>query len=269
MTQHSQHMTIDAHTHVGPFIKGRPRVDPASISVDYDLWTKILSQNEIDKAVILPTTGYDLSEGIESTKKLNNRVNELVEEYDRFVTGIGTVEPTHQRRAIEELERLASLENISGVMWHHRHQGSSIDDGTTKECLARLDELDMVAYVHSFPESDLEEIDKIKKIAPYTDQPLIVLDVLGGYSNIEPVIEIANEFNNVYFDTALLFSLGMIIERLVEEIGAERLVFGSDLYTDPLMYRYSPDLYQIKKSDISDKERNKILSQNIKEILGI
>jgi predicted TIM-barrel fold metal-dependent hydrolase len=261
-------MIIDAHTHVGPFIEEK-RTKPESIEIDYDQWKEILDQNDIDKAVIMPTTGYDISEGINSTRKLNDKVQSLVEEYDRFVTGIGTVEPTHQRKAIGEIERLGSMENISGVMWHHRHQGSSIDDPTTAECLAKMEELDLVAYIHSFPESQLESLDKIKKVAPLTDSPIIVLDSLGLYSNVDTAIELATEFENIYFDTALLFSLGLIVERLVDEIGSERLVFGSDLYTDPLMYRYSPDLYQVQKAEISEKERNKILSENIKNILDL
>lgn len=261
-------MIIDAHTHVGPFIEEK-RVKPESISINYNRWEKILDQNDIDQAVIMPTTGYDISEGISSTRKLNDKVQSLVEEYDRFVTGIGTVEPTHQRKALEEIERLGSMNNISGVMWHHRHQGSSIDDPTTAECLSKMDELDLVAYIHSFPESQLEDLGKVEKVAPLTDSPIIVLDSLGLYSNVETAIELATEHDNVYFDTALLFSLGRIVERLVEEIGAERLIFGSDLYTNPLMYRYSSDLYQVQKAQISETEREKILSENIKKILSL
>lgn len=265
---HNKAMIIDAHTHVGPFIEEK-RIKPESISINYDRWEEILDQNDIDKAVIMPTTGYDTSEGINSTKKLNNKVQSLVREYERFTTGIGTVEPSHQRRALGEIERLGSMENISGVMWHHRHQGSSIDDPTTTECLSKIKELDLVAYIHSFPESQLENLGKIEKIAPITDAPIIVLDALGLYSNIETAIDLADEYDNIYFDTALLFSLGRIVERMVDEVGAERLIFGSDLYTNPLMYRHSPDLYQVQKAKITEIEKKKILSENIRKILGL
>jgi predicted TIM-barrel fold metal-dependent hydrolase len=191
----------------------------------------------------------------------------LEERHERFSAGVGTVEPTHGDLALSELRRLAK-KGFKGVSWHHRWQGSAIDDPTTVECLKALDELDLVGFVHCYQIAQSESFERLDSVLEYTDQPLVILDGLTSAMSIDRSIDLAREHDNLYFDTAMLYKLGLQIERLVEEVGAHRIVFGSDLYTEPLMYRKSPDLFQIQNAEITERERDKILSGNISELLS-
>lgn len=262
-------MIIDAHTHLGSLgVAGGGREDPSAISVDYELRTEIMDKNGIDQCVVLPPTNYDKSEGLESTRRLNDTVRSIVDVHDRFIAGVATVEPTHGEAALGELERVADL-GFPAVMWHHRFQGEAIDEPTTIELLKKTDALGLPTYIHCIPMSNLEALWRIENVAEYTDEPLIILDAFADFDNVPLAIELGNRFDHLYFDTALMFSLGRIVEKLVDGLGADRVVFGSDLYTQPLMFEHSSDLFQVRKADISEAEREAILGENIVSILEL
>jgi predicted TIM-barrel fold metal-dependent hydrolase len=55
----------------------------------------------------------------------------------------------------------------------------------------------------------------------------------------------------------------------VGNFGAERLVFGTDMYSPPLAYRRSTVLDQLLNSGLDDAQKRTILSSNIRRILRI
>jgi predicted TIM-barrel fold metal-dependent hydrolase len=211
---------------------------------------------------------YNKKDGAESTTTLNDQIREISNKYDRFVTGIGTVEPTHGDAALEELHRL-SENGFPGVVWHHRFQSEPVNGSITKKCVRRLEDLGLVAFVHCIPYSNLESLDRLEELVECTEQPIIVLDATHFHYNIDKIIELGNRYKHLYFDTALMFPLGLPVERLVNELGADRLVFGSDLYTQPLMFRYSANLCQIRNAEISNESKDMILEKNIRKLLNI
>lgn len=270
-------MVIDAHQHVGSMTYGTPEgignvdaPDPANMEVHWDVRERLMDQNDIDDAVFMPSFSFKKTEGIESYRKVNDRMEEVLNEHDRLVAGLGTVPLDHgTEEVIEELERIAHMD-LKGISWHHRFQGGPIDLPNTMEVLDRLDDLDLVAFIHCFtPISMLESLDRLDKVIEYTDQPVVVLDATYDIDNITKLINLGNKHDNLYVDTALMFSLMTPLERLVDELGAERIIFGSNLYTEPLSYRYSADLFQVRKADITEKQRSLILEENVKKIFNL
>jgi predicted TIM-barrel fold metal-dependent hydrolase len=60
-----------------------------------------------------------------------------------------------------------------------------------------------------------------------------------------------------------------VTERLVDDLRADRIVFGSNFYTRPLLYEHLTSLFQIRNADISDRERQLILENNIWELFEL
>lgn len=262
-------MIIDAHTHIGSLsIEGGNRDDPTDPPVEYDERTRIMDQNGIEKAVILPSTDYDKSAGVEATRELNNSIRKIADSHNRFSCGVATVEPTHGEAALKELERVAD-NGFKAVVWHHRFQGGAIDSPDAKRCIERAGELGLAIYIHCIPFSNLEMLSRIGNIANLTDEPIIVLDTFADPDNVELAIDLGAQHDHLYFDTALMFSLGRIVEKLVDNLGAERIIFGSDFYSSPVLYEYTSDLFQIRKAKITEQERSAILGQNIIRILDL
>lgn len=262
-------MVIDIHTHVGSLgVAGGERIDPAELTDDYELREEIMEQNGIDKAVILPAINYDKTAGIEATRTLNDRVRAIVDSHEKIVRGVATVEPTHGEQAVEELDRIAD-QGFKAIGWHHRFQGAAIDESVTKQCMRRADDLGLTVFIHCLPSSNLEALWRVRDVAGHTDQPIVIMDAFADYDNLQVAIDLCEEFDHLYFDTALMFSIGRVVETFTQEVGADRLVFGSDLYTSPLMYNYSPDLFQVRHADISEEERSLVLEENAKRLLEL
>jgi predicted TIM-barrel fold metal-dependent hydrolase len=263
-------MVIDCHTHVGSHLgaDGINRPDPSSLSADYDTRTEVMDENGIDRAVILPTYTYDKRDGATGTRALNDRLRELAAQYERFCCAIGTVEPLHGDAALDELERMSDV-GFRGVSWHHKYQGAAIDDPTTIACLERAAELDLVPFIHGYQLYEAENFDYLKNALDHTDQPVVVLDSLTSAPNVRRALELGREYENVYFDTAMLYSLDNVVEQFVDELGADRLLFGTAFYSNPLQYRRSATLFQVESADISERDRQRILGDNVSELLGL
>ena len=87
----------------------------------------------------------------------------------------------------------------------------------------------------------------------------------AGVQYFEQAVELAREHRNVWLDTSSYFVTAHKLRRLMREVGAYKLVFGSDV---PVMADDAAQaLNKIMALKISDQERAAILGQNMLQIL--
>ena len=93
--------------------------------------------------------------------------------------------------------------------------------------------------------------------------------VLGHSGNCPPArrqaLDVAKDHPNVYLETCSTFRTPGAIEELVEEGGADRVIFGSDI---PLMDPRT-QLGKIITADISDEDKRLVIGGNAKRLLGL
>ena len=70
------------------------------------------------------------------------------------------------------------------------------------------------------------------------------------------------------FDTSLSYNFDFI-EDFAKRFGAERVVFGTDLYSHPVGRRISHLLPQIVESSLSHDDKAAILGGNARRLLGL
>ncbi len=88
----------------------------------------------------------------------------------------------------------------------------------------------------------------------------------GGVQYFDQAAELARANRNVWLDTSSYFVTIPKLQRLVREVGAYKLVFGSDV---PVMAENAAQaLNKIKALNISEQERSAILGGNLMQILG-
>ncbi len=265
-------MTVfDVHHHVVT----ADRADPAAWEREYETRIRVMEDNRIDEAVIQPSQIYDQPEGVKDTM----RVNEAVAAYRerdprRFPIAIGTAEPMHGMRALEEVEQAHGL-GLNGIGWHHFLQGRAIDADIMRPILSRMRELRMVPFIHIYAENPLEAPSRLENLA--TEFPDVTFIALDGFSGVEQghaLISMMKRTPNILFDTALL-SFPTTLVRAINEAGSERILLGTNLYSPPALYRQtikpgiSGVLELVRSAHISDSDRDNILGLNAQRLFGL
>jgi hypothetical protein len=234
---------IDSHTHWGP-----------SVSLGMTVTTEELlgqaKRNGVDRIVIFPFPSQALwDEGInDQVLRESRRVQKLIPYY--YIP--------------DDLRAIPRERGFYGGKWHWTRgvQDSSsnyevLKDPHFPEFLEESEEIDLPIIVEeefAFTKAFVERTKTLKVIIPH-------LGMLGG--NPLEFLETFKDQGNVYFDTAL--ANPSTIVQFIRQIGAERLLFGSDIPFGTMRN----ELDKINSLPIGDREKELILSRNIKRIIGM
>lgn len=267
---------FDVHQHFGLVqIAQGPAIAEAEWDLDQDYQQRIAVMDRfgIAKCAISPTLQYERPKGQADTRRFNDLAAEYRRRYkDRFPVALGTVEPLHgEKEGLVELERMAGELKLDGVVWHHHFQGSSMVDRRMWPFLKKTAELRMPAVVHVMAESMLESAWQLEVLAgAFPDVRFVALAGLTELTQSRYMLSICKRFPNIYLDTAALFSLGRLLEEFVEQIGSERILFGSDLYLNPLTYEVPYVLLGIRESrNILERDKENIFWNNAHRLFNL
>jgi predicted TIM-barrel fold metal-dependent hydrolase len=87
----------------------------------------------------------------------------------------------------------------------------------------------------------------------------------GEWDGIVEAIQVAKAFPNVFLDTASSRLYPGAIEMMVAEVGADRVLYGSDVpFLSPV-----PQVGKIVHADIGEAEKRMILGQNAARLFGL
>lgn len=260
---------IDTHHHVGELALGMGEegttVDGASIR-PVEVHAAMLDQFGLTAACVLPGFQYDRSEGIASTRALNDGIvayrNSLP---SRFPLALGTVEPLHRESLCrDEVARLVDECRIDGLAWHTRYQGVALSDRRMHVLIDLATEHGLPCYLHLFSESGLEAPWSLLDLAnAHPDATLVALDGFSGATQIRYLFDIAERCPNVLFDTAICFPLLRPLDEFVGRFGSERLLFGTDSYAQPLLYNTPSVMHELLASDMPQDDLENIMWRNL------
>jgi predicted TIM-barrel fold metal-dependent hydrolase len=243
MTLQKNFEIIDSHTHWGP-----------SITMGMTVPTEtLLDQAEecgIGRIVIFPFPSTAIDD-----ERINEQVLEECRKDSRFI-------PYYY--IPEDLRPIPTGKGFKGGKWHWTRgvQDSSsnyqvLDDPGLDSFIEKSEAVDLPIVFEEeldFTESFVARTHRLKVIIPH-------LGLLGG----DPM-DFLSAFKgrrNVYFDTALA-DKNTIFE-FVKGIGAERILFGSDIPFGTMR----SELHKVLALDISEEERSLILSGNLKRLTGL
>jgi predicted TIM-barrel fold metal-dependent hydrolase len=274
---------IDVHHHVGGVPSAMGQVSAAGVAgLELDLGPfhdpnevgvrlAVMDANGIDQAVVIPTHEYLRPDGEANTRQVNDAIAGYRDRNrDRFPAAVGIAEPLHGRRAFDELQRARDELGLIGISFHTRFQGVSTDSYLVRGLVERMADLGLVPFMHAYAGSPDEApwmVTEVAKTLP--EVPMIVLDGFSGLERSAKEISIAAAtVPNLVFDTSLAYSFD-IVERFVANFGAERVLFGTDMYSPPLAYRKSTVLEQLLDSGLDDDQKAMILSGNFQRLVPL
>jgi predicted TIM-barrel fold metal-dependent hydrolase len=132
-----------------------------------------------------------------------------------------------------------------------------------------MGELGLVPVLHAMTESPDEALWKCAAVArAFPDLPMLMLDSFSTFEGTKENSDVAEMCPNLRFDTSLAYNFDFI-EAFAGRFGADRVVFGTDLYSPPLGRRISHLVPQIVESGLSQEDKAAILGGNARSLFGV
>lgn len=279
MTDPRDYRIIDLHHHVGSLegVLGTGQSEEAGgdaeAAMDADAARRLayMDRHGIAQAVLLPGNGYAMAHGLADTRAVNDDVARYRARHpDRFPAAFGTVSPLEGPGALDEIDRCIQELGMSGIVWHHRFQGSVINHVMMDPLLERLRRHGKPAFIHVIADSTLESPWRLELLADrYPDMTFVALDGFSSCDHAHWMTYIAQKHPNILFDTGVMISVAHLIDHFIATVGAERLLFGTDYYSAPRLFNHPFPLYELLASDVPDGDRRKVLGDNARRLLGL
>lgn len=253
-------MIIDAHAHLGR----SPQFHFPDISVERML--QVMDALQIERAICSHLAmlygAWDLGfrESVEAHRETGGRIL-LYAVYDPC-----------QPQGLSFVERCLDQEGFVGVKIHPSIHRCYADDDRYEAVWQFAARRKLPILTHSWDISEQNPAQKFsfparfeRFVAAYPEVALILGHAGGRYHGHKAAAALAARYKNVLVDTAGdCYTLGLI-EYLVEQVGADRVLFGSDLtWIDP-----RTQLGMILDADVSDETKRNILSENAARVFGL
>ncbi len=264
---------FDCHHHVGDvreFLSGDLADGGPSPADEVRERLRIMDGGGVRQAAVIVGHGYPRVDGLAATRRVNDGIAAYRDAHpDRFPVAIGVVEPLYGAEGLAELERCRSELGLAGISFHARFQGISMDGPWVRRYVGRMGELGLVPLLHAMTESSDEALWKIALVAAsYPDLPMLVVDAFSTFEGTKEVASVAERCPNLLFDTSLAYNADFI-EAFARRSGADRVVFGTDLYSPPVGRRISHILGQLLESDLDDGDKARIVGGNARRLFRL
>ena len=194
-------------------------------------------------------------------KETNDKALELYEKYsDRYIPGFH-VNPCFVEESLQEIDRMARRGvKLVGELVPYLHAWREYNHEGIYPLLDEIEKRGMILNFHNMAQETIEDMVKSHPNVTF------VAAHPGERSEVDRNVALMKKYDNVYLD---LSGTGIfrwpMLRYLVDSVGDERILFGSDYPT------CSPGIYigGVLGERISDDAKEKIFSLNAKRILGL
>jgi uncharacterized protein len=194
----------------------------------------------------------------------NDEVLAAVEKHPGRVYGYCCVNPNYPEEASDELARCFDNPRFRGIKLHPElHDDYPLDGPGYAPVWSFADERRLPVLVHSYFGGD--SLDTFAAIAERHESATLLLGHGGLDLGVPAVVDLVHRLPNVYLDLTGPASWDGLIEFLVAEVGADRLLFGSDI---PFV-NAAQQLGGCAYARITSPERRRILGENAQRLFGI
>jgi len=246
---------IDAHVHIGK---------AAGYRADADQLLRLADRAGFDRIVCshFGAMNYDMYEG-------NRQLGEAVLRHPDRIQGYAAITSArYGQLAVEEIQRCHEVYGMRGVKILHRVGGlgsygliTSINEPFMYPIIAKAAELKLPVLAHSTP----EECEGLSQVVP---DAIIIMAHMGGcptaLGDWHRAILAARRYPNIILDTASSMNDLGYIEAAVAAVGAERVLFGTDM---PLLDPFF-GLAKVTSAELSQDALDRILAGNICRLMS-
>lgn len=196
-------------------------------------------------------------------RQQNDEVLQALSHWHHRAFGFVFLNPKHEEESLKELDRCVKDGPMVGVkLW----TAVRCTDPRLESIIRRATELKAVIYQHTWLKQggnlpgESTPMDLAELAAKHPDAPLI-LGHTGGHW--EYGIRAIRPHQNVPIDLAGFDPTAGVVEMAVRELGAERVLYGSDVGGRS----FASQLAKVLGADITPQQRRLILGENLKRML--
>ena len=247
-------MIIDAHVHSGGF---------AGFSTAQVLRMADRAGFDMIFATDVIALKYDMLEG-------NRQLAEEMKKYPDRIIGYATISSARfGRDAVDEVQRCYEEYGMRGLKIVHQVVGRgsyqllvTINEPAMYPIVAKAAELGMPILAHSTPEECAGLLDAVPDAKIIMAHSGGCPTALGDWFR---AIDVAKHYPNIYLDTASSQIDMGYIEAAVAGVGADRVVFGTDM---PLLDPFF-GMAKVTGADLLQEQKDLILGNNVMNLLGL
>lgn len=245
---------IDANANVGPTVYDDFEFEPTIESLEV-----AMNKAGIDEAVVAPLKppSFDFDAA-------NKRLTAQVSDSDKFYP-IGRIDPRVERSRVHADAALSDY-GMAGLKLHPWEETFSITDSAVLDILEVAANHGSPVWIHAgYP--GVSHALSVRELAQsFPEVPLVLthgaqLDISG--LSLPDALKLANGTENTYFELSGVYRRDLVVD-LVDSIGSERLVFGTNApYFHPRVEKS-----RVTHADISEEHIPQILSKSVRELLS-
>ena len=244
-------MLIDSHIHLGSFSVSYPFAESREEKV-----IQMLRDEGVDYALSSSTKAlhYDCVEGNAETLAAAKKYKEIIP--------LLVVNAWHEEQSLKDLEQFHEHGYV-GVKIHPDCHNYPINSAAAAPILEFCEREGIPVLTHSTGENPLSGAGPIKEVAEkFSDLKLIVGH--GGIFSDRQVAQVIKDYPQLYLEISVEYEAGKL-ERSVEMIGPDRIMFGSDC---PL-HNPSVVFQRVKVMKLSQEDEDKIFWKNAAEVYSL
>jgi len=197
---------------------------------------------------------------------------ESLSRYKGFLYGYLVFNPNFAEISLDTIREYIGREEIVGVKIHPSWHLCYPDDSRYDKFWKLAEEENIAVLTHSWNPDVPNKAQKFSDpflfesvVKKYPDLKLILAHAGGRGEYLYRVIDLLKKYPNLYVDFAGDSFVPGIIERYVNSVGSERLLFGTDMPWADVRYHVT----NVLNSDITSKDKKNIFGLNASRLFSI
>ncbi len=246
---------IDAHTHqAGPAASGY-LLDDSNIEQSLPGMIEVMDKLGISRSIVISSKALHAD-----TLNANREFAEYAQSYRNRISGYWSFNPHLLGNITQQtLEQEFADGFYVGFKILPGYWGLALDDPGFKPMWQFAEKHNLPVLIHTW--NDVEPLGKV--IPDYPAVNFIIAHAGGGAWGREEAIKLVEKYPNVYLETCGTFCTDWPLNEVIEKIGTDRFIFGTDAALHDAAYEMSALL----SMPIPDAKILPILADNIKKLI--
>ncbi len=191
----------------------------------------------------------------------NETVGQAIRDFPEQIVGYATLDPLYVEDWDKELHNCYEELGMQGMKPYFPRNKIPYNDKSYEKWFTYGNEHRLFALMHP---SDNFTVEMEDLAARYPEISFLLAHSGWSYEVARRHAALAQKFPNVYCEITFTSVTNGIIEFLVQEVGSEKVIYGSDTsMRDPI-----PQFGWVAYADISEKDKRNILGRNMRRILN-